>query len=263
MEDYYKQRIFKATLSERSERYDAMVKYMKEAIKMAHEYDLALDQKAHNLFSIAYKNLAGARRASWRVLSAEKSKYEGKENWKQEIIESHLKEVEDELCNICTEAIDIINKCILTKDDVKNNKESNIFFLKMKGDYYRYKAEVEKGDDLKKSTDEAQKSYEDAYKEAMVLPKTSPVRLGLALNFSVFYYEILKKHDEACKLAKSSFDDAIAELEQLSEDHYKDSTLIMQLLRDNLTLWTSPPDKSQDDPDYEDEETKNNQEDNE
>ncbi|MCL4151686.1 UNVERIFIED_CONTAM: hypothetical protein GTU68_064854 [Idotea baltica] len=59
------------------------------------------------------------------------------------------------------------------------------------------------------------------------LPPTHPIRLGLALNFSVFYYEI------------AAFDDAIAELDTLSEDSYKDSTLIMQLLRDNLTLWTS------------------------
>jgi len=63
--------------------------------------------------------------------------------------------------------------------------------------------------------------------------------LGLALNFSVFYYEILNSPDRACHLAKQAFDDAIAELDSLSEESYRDSTLIMQLLRDNLTLWTS------------------------
>lgn len=71
------------------------------------------------------------------------------------------------------------------------------------------------------------------------LPPTHPIRLGLALNFSVFYYEILNSPERACRLAKTAFDDAIAELDTLSEDSYKDSTLIMQLLRDNLTLWAS------------------------
>ncbi|ONL94679.1 14-3-3-like protein GF14 omega [Zea mays] len=71
------------------------------------------------------------------------------------------------------------------------------------------------------------------------LPPKNPIKLGLALNFSVFYYEILSSPDRACSLAKQAFDEAISELDSLGEESYKDSTLIMQLLRDNLTLWTS------------------------
>ena len=75
--------------------------------------------------------------------------------------------------------------------------------------------------------------------ESETLKSTHPIRLGLALNYSVFYYEILNSPDIACKFAKKAFDNAIADLDTLEEDEYRDSATIMQLLRDNLTLWTS------------------------
>ncbi len=107
-----------------------------------------------------------------------------------------------------------------------------------KGDYNRYLAEFEtEGRDA--AVEQSREAYKKAYEVAASLNSTHPIRLGLALNFSVFYYEIMNTPEEACKLAKSAFDDAIAELDTLSEDSYKDSTLIMQLLRDNLTLWTA------------------------
>merc|ERR1712160_221318 len=94
----------------------------------------------------------------------------------------------------------------------------------------------------------AANSAKDAYQEAHTMGEkdlavTHPIRLGLALNFSVFQYEVLNNPDEACKMARTSFEDAIAELDNVAEDSYKDSTLIMQLLRDNLTLWTSDGDE--------------------
>ena len=83
-------------------------------------------------------------------------------------------------------------------------------------------------------------AYRAASEEAMIdMAPTHPLRLGLALNYSVFYFEILNAPDRACKLAKQAFDDAMAQLDELDEDAYKDSTIIMQLLRDNLTLWTA------------------------
>ncbi|RXH79474.1 hypothetical protein DVH24_040621 [Malus domestica] len=88
------------------------------------------------------------------------------------------------------------------------------------------------------------------------LPSTHPIRLGLALNFSVFYYEIMNSPERACHLAKQAFDEAIAELDTLSEESYKDSTLIMQLLRDNLTLWTSDLPEDGGDDNFKGEETK-------
>lgn len=104
-----------------------------------------------------------------------------------------------------------------------------------KGDYHRYLAEFALGDKRKTSADKSLEAYQNATEVAQTdLAPTHPIRLGLALNFSVFYYEILNSPDKACHLAKAAFDDAIAELDTLSEESYKDSTLIMQLLRDNL-----------------------------
>merc|ERR550537_814144 len=110
----------------------------------------------------------------------------------------------------------------------------------MKADYYRYIAEFSDGDAKNKAAENAKNAYAEAQKVAEKdLAVTHPIRLGLALNFSVFQYEVLSNPDEACKMARTAFEDAIAELDNVAEDSYKDSTLIMQLLRDNLTLWTS------------------------
>merc|ERR1712232_120349 len=109
----------------------------------------------------------------------------------------------------------------------------------MKGDYYRYIAEFTQDTKKTDSAENARLGYDEATAAAKDLAVTHPIRLGLALNFSVFHYEVLGNPDEACKMARTAFEDAIAELDNVAEDSYKDSTLIMQLLRDNLTLCTS------------------------
>merc|ERR1711920_620041 len=113
-------------------------------------------------------------------------------------------------------------------------------YQKMKADYYRYIAEFSDGDAKGKAAENARLAYKDASNVAEKdLAVTHGIRLGLALNYSVFQYEVLQEPDEACKMARKAFEEAIAELDNVAEESYKDATLIMQLLRDNLTLWTS------------------------
>ncbi|KAM9777343.1 14-3-3 protein zeta/delta-like [Neosynchiropus ocellatus] len=226
--------IQKAKLAEQAERYDDMAACMKQVTEMGGE----LTNEERNLLSVAYKNVVGARRSAWRVLSSIGQKSEDKK--KQALVKDYRKVVEDELHDICKTVLTLLDTFLIKKAVEEEKAESEVFYLKMKGDYYRYLAEVA-SEDLK---DGIIKDSQEAYKEAMDISEkkmtaTHPIRLGLALNFSVFYYEILNSPEKACHLAKQAFDEAIALLDQLSEDSYKDSTLIMQLLRDNLTLWTS------------------------
>jgi len=226
--------VYQAKLAEQAERYEEMVESMKKVAKM----DQELTVEERNLLSVAYKNLIGARRASWRIITNIESKEESKsENSKMALIKKYRSQVEKELRDICQDILDLLDKNLLAN---AASGESKVFYLKMKGDYHRYKAEFATQEDRKEAAENSLVAYTKANDIAQnELPPTHPIRLGLALNFSVFYYEILNTPERACRLAKQAFDDAIAELDTLNEDTYKDSTLIMQLLRDNLTLWTT------------------------
>jgi len=228
-------KVYLAKLAEQAERYDEMADFMKAVVTGSAE-ELSVEER--NLLSVAFKNTVGSRRASWRIVSSVEQKEAGKGNTENaERAKSYREKVESELDDICQKILDLLDENLIKN---ASSGESKVFYLKMKGDYYRYIAEY-KTDDAKSA---ASNSAHDAYKAAMEaatsdLIVTHPIRLGLALNFSVFYYEVLGNPDEACKMARQAFEDAIAELDNVSEDSYKDSTLIMQLLRDNLTLWTA------------------------
>ncbi|KAJ9511957.1 hypothetical protein QJQ45_004448 [Haematococcus lacustris] len=187
--------LYSAKLSEQAERYPDMVSEMKKIAAGAQDQELSVEER--NLLSVAYKNLVGARRASWRILQSVEQSELAKGNEKRvKLIQKYRTVVEKEL------------------DEVDEDRKS-----------------------AAEKTLEAYKAAQN--KATSELPSTNPIRLGLALNFSVFYYEVLNQPDQACSLAKQAFDEAISDLDTLGEDSYKDSALIMQLLRDNLTLWTS------------------------
>merc|ERR1719421_2405971 len=207
---------------------------MEEVGKMQDE----LSVEERNLLSVAYKNAVGSRRAAWRIITSVEQKEKSKGNEEQsKYANDYCKKVEKELDKICETILKLLDEKLIGK---ASSGESKVFYQKMKADYYRYKAEYKDGDQKSKAAESARLAYEEAQKVAEKdLAVTHPIRLGLALNYSVFQYEVLQNPDEACKMARTAFEDAIAELDNVAEDSYKDSTLIMQLLRDNLTLWTS------------------------
>lgn len=189
-----------------------------------------LTQEERNLLSVAYKNVVGARRASWRVLQ----QIATKEDKHGDLTLEYKAKIEKELTDICNDVLSLLTDVLLKNHSI--SPEESVFYYKMQGDYLRYMSEYrDKGEVVEK----AKNAYQAAYDAAKPLKSTDPIKLGLALNFSVFYYEIQEDHKKACELAKSAFDTAVTRLENLTEEEYKDATLIMQLLRDNLTLWQS------------------------
>merc|ERR1740138_1120516 len=198
--------------------------------------ELAVEER--NLLSVAYKNAVGSRRAAWRIITSVEQKEKTKGNEENaKFAKEYCTKVEGELQKICDTILALLNGNLISKS---SGGESKVFYQKMKADYFRYIAEFSEGDKKAQAAENARLAYEEASKVAEKdLAVIHPIRLGLALNHSVFQYEVLSNPDEACKMARTAFEDAIAELDNVAEDSYKDSTLIMQLLRDNLTLWTS------------------------
>lgn len=156
-------------------------------------------------------------------------------------------QVETELSDVCKDILQVLEQHLIPSAQAG---ESKVFYSKvnsctqprfiqltavsqMQGDYHRYLAEFAGGDGRKGASDAAHDAYKQATEIAQSdvrrvpfsfpvrsadgcltqLAPTHPIRLGLALNFSVFYYEILNSPDKACHLAKQAFDDAIAELD--------------------------------------------------
>ncbi|RZS29354.1 hypothetical protein BHM03_00063071, partial [Ensete ventricosum] len=188
--------VYMAKLAEQAERYEEMVEFMeKVAGAAAAGEELTVEER--NLLSVAYKNVIGARRASWRIVSSIEQKEEGRGNHDHvAAIGAYRGRIEAELSSICAGILRLLEDRLIPAAAAADSK---VFYLKMKGDYHRYLAEFKTGSERKDAAENTLAAYK----------------------------------------AAQAFDEAIAELDTLGEESYKDSTLIMQLLRDNLTLWTS------------------------
>jgi 14-3-3 protein epsilon len=230
----YDKNVYLAMLAEQCNRFEEMTEFLEQMLK-ARDKDLNSDER--NLLSIAYKNSVSSRRTALRTIMA----YEMKEKKKDSstflpYIQEYRKRIEDELTKMCQNILNTIDNHLLKRAE---DDEARVFYLKMKGDYNRYVAEYASGELKQKVSDAALDSYKSASESAKNLSAVHPIALGLSLNFSVFYYEVINDHETACKIAKDTLDLAHKELPNMDEEDetHRDAMSIINLLRENLEMW--------------------------
>ncbi|KIK36442.1 hypothetical protein CY34DRAFT_779154 [Suillus luteus UH-Slu-Lm8-n1] len=201
-----------AKVAEEAECYEDLVAQIKG---LTQTYG-ALTIKERKLLSVAYKNITNPLRSSWRVVS---------------LIRRQRVRIEKELTDACKDIVKLLNDSLLATAKVG---EETVFYYKLKGDYYRYLAEFAQQQERSRCSDSSLAAYKFAYKHALaMLGPTHPTRLGLALNFAVYYHDVRKSPEKACHLGKHAFDEAVACLDDSSSMQVmRDSMTILQLLRD-------------------------------
>jgi len=235
MQNYTREEyVYLSKLYEKAERFPDMVKSINKFV----ELDPKLTKEERNLLSAGYKNIISDKRSSWRLLNNMERKEEEKKNATQS---SYIKEIKDkiekELNDICAQIQSVIDQYLIPN---ATDVENKVFYLKLKADYFRYKCEFASDKEFDEACDSAEKVYKEAYELSnKEMPITNSTRLGLDLNFSVFYYEIKGLKEEACTIAKNAFDEAMKSLDDLEKSKAKDTLLIIQLLKENLILWTN------------------------
>ncbi|KAF9972127.1 14-3-3 protein [Actinomortierella ambigua] len=229
--------IYLAKVAEQADRFDEMARHLSEIAQAG----VPFDPERRNLLSVAYKNAVGSRRNALRVVTTlhAKESARGMET-RAEDLAKYRKTIEDELDVTCADILKSLD-ALLNTDPVRSAEdvEANVFYNKMKADYHRYTAEFASGEKRTQASDLAKAAYEAATTTALKLDPTHPIRLGLALNYSVFQYEILNQPREACQTAQAAYDAAGTHNPSVVEsESFQDTNLIATLLNDNLMLWT-------------------------
>ena len=225
--------VYLSKLYERAERFPDMVSSINKFI----ELNPKLSKEEKNILSAGYKNILSDKRASWRLLNS----MEKKEAKKKPALVPYIKEIKSHIENELKEQIEkmknLIDKYLLPNAE---DSESKIFYLRLKADHIRYLCEMSKDKEFEKACEETEKIYKEAYDIAIKdLPVINSTRVGLCLNFAVFYYEVKGNKKEGCKIAKKAFEDSMKYLDDLEKFKSKDVLLLIQLLKENLIFWSS------------------------
>jgi len=120
--------------------------------------------------------------------------------------------------------------------------EAKTFFMKMVGDYYRYMAENAKDDMRTQANEGALEHYKLATTAGKDLHACNPVKLGVALNLSTFYYENMKKKQMACYVTETALKDAMNKIDDVDDETFNDAKEIIELMKENLEAWRKEDD---------------------
>ena len=225
--------IYLSKLYERAERFPDMISSINKFIIL----DPKLSKDERNILSAGYKNILSDKRASWRLLNSMETKESKKKSEQVEYIKEIKDHIETELKKILEELYNILEKYLLPNAE---EPESKVFYLRVKGDHYRYLCEISKDKELEKNLENAEKVYREAYEiSEKDLPFINSTRVGLCLNMALFYYEIKGDKKEGCKIAKKCFEECMKYLDDLEKFKSKDVLLLIQLLKENLIFWNS------------------------
>lgn len=231
--DERKRLVFEAKLCEQMEIYDEMARMMKALVMLGGP---SLDIEERNLLSVAFKNVVGSRRASWRIVSSIVER--GNQSARcVAAATAYRNKIAAEIEAICDEYLAILRQILLPRAPDMNER---VFFTKCISDYHRYKSEVARTPESRREEGRlSAAAMEASYRLLGELSPVDPIRVGMALSQATFMYEILGEKALALRIARRTFNAAIAHLDDLPEETYRDVTLLMQLLRDNITAWTS------------------------
>ena len=225
--------IFLSKLYTKAELYKEVINFIKEFIKL----NPKIEKEECDIISTGFKNMISEKRSSWFTLqSMERKEKKKKKNTIKEIkeIKNHI---ENEIRETCKELQDLVDKELLPKNE---EDEVLVFLYKLKADYFRYICEFAEGNELLDNLIKAEEFYKKAYEIAdKKLPIINCNRVSVALNYAIFLYETKKDKKNGFDIAQNTFKESMKFIEDLEKPKYRDTLLIIQLLKENIIFWNS------------------------
>lgn len=237
----YEKNIYMALLAQQCSRYKEMFKFFEELIKQREKEGKSKDlsPQERELLAYGYITYINSQRNALHICMA----FETKE--RKEYNSPILTHIIDYKKKIETELTESIQNIVNTIDTIliKNAQENltKIYYLKLKADFNRYITEYEKGISKERALNSALK----AYQEGMALAKNMNIMnrflLGLALNYSIFQYEVVGERKNAMSIAEECLNKVDKELPSFNMDKNDENYgIIMDLIdkmRKNLKKW--------------------------